>query len=201
MFGGKDVSRQSMHQPLRGGLQKGPRRKNDWVGKAVRIISGNDKGLTGIVVEGGTDTIVRVEINARNRILSIARSSVKELETETITHDVNSYNPLGQDHYAAPAYHPPHYASSTSTTAAGNPFVPVTPMFYQDQSSPQRNDQDAGSNPMSSDEVSKFNKGDEVKLIDTGESVKVHQVVGRDVVIIDSNGKYRIAAAGNLVYA
>lgn len=159
--------------------------RDELLGKTVRIRRGDEKGLTGIVVDGGSIYNVRVELNARNRVIAVPRENVTVVEPE----------PANQAAVDSSMYMPEDFQS--------NAQVPATPISsHYGYMSPYSSSDPSSSSIAAAAGGPAFSNGDSVKLVDTGESVTVYSVVdARDIVVITSKNEYKIVAASNLVYA
>lgn len=153
---------------------RGPR--DELVGKTVRIRQGEMKGQTGIVVEGTSGKTVRVELQAREKCVTVSRNAII---VETRIQEQPSI---------------PNYESNYGDTS--HTKEPQTPFNYSDQSKPPNSQVVLG------EAVESFSPEEQVKLLDTGEEVTIFRVIDkREVLIKDKDGAYRIEKAANLVHA
>jgi len=159
---------------------RGGHKHNEFVGKTVRIRSGNDKGLLGTVVEGGSAELFRIELYARNKIITVPKTNLAFEDPRVI-----EQQPVLLEEVRS-------FGGQSSNPGS---FYPQTPMHETSDHRPlqlSRSDSTGSSS---------FRKGDSVRLIDTGETVVVYEVVDRDIVVSAPNGKIKIVAASNVVYA
>ena len=163
---------------------RGGRHHDETIGKTVRIRKGTDKGLVGTVVEGGSAHLLRVELNARNRVINVPRENVEFEEVRAV---VPEYAPASM----------PEESGRMPHSSAAYPTPMYEPPADGGRSS-GRGQQSGASAAVA--QAPQFKPHDSVRLIDTGEEVMVYQVIDRDVVVLGSNGQMKLVPASNLRY-
>ncbi|KAH9257900.1 hypothetical protein BASA81_003919 [Batrachochytrium salamandrivorans] len=159
--------------------------RDELLGKMVRIRKGDEKGLVGTVVDGGSIDNVRVELNARNKVIAVPRENIVVIEPE-IRHQPLEYQYVPEDMASSYQAAPPTPGSSYNYDYGGGAAAGSPNVF----------------SPPPTGAAESFKQGDSVKLVDSGESVTVYSIVdAKELVVTTVKGDYKIVSASNLVFA